>query len=234
MFHRSFVLFVVIGLPLCASTFTNGSFETNTCGLGGSSFSGTFTTLPAGDTCITGWTVVDGTTNPGTGTIDYINTHWQAASGAYSIDLDGDTPGGVSQTFDTVTGEMYIVTFDLSGNPDNFFGTNDNPVKTLLVSGPGGAMQTYTYNVATEGNTQTNMKYVPELFSFTATGTSSTLRFQSENVPSSTDGPVIDAVSVRVIPEPGPWLLTGAGLATLIAFRLRMSPDSRTSPGSRT
>ena len=155
-----------------------------------------------------------------------VNTYWQAASGAYSIDLDGFEPGGVSQTFDTVAGLPYIVNFELSGNPDMFTSGID-PVKHLLVSGPGGATQTYTYNVTAHGNTHANMMFVPEVFSFTAIGPTSTLRFQSANAADSADGPVIDAVRV-FIPEPGAWLLSGAGLAALIAFRLRMSPGSRT------
>ena len=228
MFNRSCVLFAVIGLPLCAAPLTNGSFETNTCGPLGSQFSGVFLTVLQPSTCITGWNVISGTTDAGFGSVDLINTYWQAKDGAYSIDLDGtgtttpsDVPGGVSQSFTTTPGTEYIVTFALSGNPDG--APSANPVKTVLVSGPG-ATQTYTYNTATEMNTHTDMKYVTETFVFTATGASSTLMFQSEDAPTSNFGPVIDAVVAAPVPEPGTWLLTGAALAALMAFRFRTSP----------
>src|SRR4051812_40571144 len=85
--------------------FQNGSFE-----LGGSRCN-TFN-IPAGSTTITGWTV-------SVGNIDWLGAPvpgcgWQASNGNNSLDLVGT--GGIQQTFDTVPGTTYQVSFDMAGN----------------------------------------------------------------------------------------------------------------------
>lgn len=87
-----------------AAPFQNGSFEI------GPAPGATFITLGAGDTSITGWEVT------GAG-IDYIGGLWQPADGNRSLDLSATAAGGIQQTFDTVAGHNYQVTFSLAGNP---------------------------------------------------------------------------------------------------------------------
>jgi choice-of-anchor C domain-containing protein len=112
-------------------TIINGSFESG-------SNPGVFTFLPTGSTAITGWTV-------SAGTVDYIGTYWQASNGSRSVDLNGGSTGAISQTFPTVPGLTYNVTFDMSGNP--FSGPT---VKTMSVSA-GGATAAYSYDIVANG-----------------------------------------------------------------------------------
>jgi choice-of-anchor C domain-containing protein len=210
--NAAFVL--AVGLPLSASPFTNGSFETNAGG--GCNPGGNFVELGVGSTCITGWSVVSGN-------IDYVGGLWQAENGNDSIDMDGNTDGAIAQTFDTILGNVYSVSFYLAGN------TNAAPtVKTLQVSATSGTPQTYTFNDT--GFSNSNMGYILETYSFTAGGTSTTLTFTSLDNPSSNAGAVIDNVSVTDLsaaPEPGTLaLVLGAvGLMALYRWKRRSQPQ---------
>jgi choice-of-anchor C domain-containing protein len=86
-----------------ASLVQNGSFESGPN-------PGSYLTLNAGSTAITGWTVTRAA-------IDYYGTGWVAADGNRSLDLNG-TPGvgGIAQTFSTDPGQQYLVTFALAGH----------------------------------------------------------------------------------------------------------------------
>src|SRR5688572_18224503 len=82
-----------------AVTITNGGFESGTN-------PGAFTTVAAGGTNITGWTV-------GGNGVDYIGTYWTASEGGRSIDLSALNAGSVSQVLNGLTiGQEYTVTFD--------------------------------------------------------------------------------------------------------------------------
>src|SRR5207302_6342899 len=81
----------------------NGSFEEPVV-------SGPFITRSGGE--IDGWTITSGT-------VDQIGTYWPAALGAQSIDLAGDGPGRIEQTFDTVAGRQYHFSGYYANNPDN-------------------------------------------------------------------------------------------------------------------
>lgn len=57
-----------------------------------------------------GWTV-------SSGSVDLINDLWQRSpSGGRSVDLDGSTPGAITQTLTTVAGNTYQVRFVMSAN----------------------------------------------------------------------------------------------------------------------
>lgn len=200
-------LFVLAaGLPLSASPFTNGSFETNTggaCSPGSGSI-----LLSVGSTCITGWSVVSGNVDYAGGAV------WQAENGNYSIDMDGTADGAIAQTFDTIVGDAYSVTFYIAGN------TYAAPtIKTLQVSATSATSQTYTFNDT--GDSNTNMNYAAETYNFTAGSTSTTLTFTSLDNPSSNAGAVLDNVSVTNLsagaPEPGTLALVFVGAGAMIA-----------------
>jgi hypothetical protein len=122
--------------------------------------------------------------------------------------MDGNSPGAISQTLTTTAGQLYDVSFYLSGNPDGFPQT-----KTLDVI-IGGSPTLFTYTLT--GN-KSNMDYVLESFAFTGTGGPTTLEFESLDV-NSPYGPVIGDVSVSPVPEPTSLFLLGTGLATLAGF----------------
>jgi choice-of-anchor C domain-containing protein len=163
-------------LPVsAASGVSNGSFELGTA-------PGLFSTEFPGSTHITDWTVVSGT-------VDYVGTYWQASEGSRSIDMTGQSAGTIRQMVPTVTGGKYMVSFDMSGNPDG-----GPAVKSMNVEA-GGTPETFTYDVVTAGNTDANMKWAPKLFQFTATGTTTPLTFAS--LDSGFYGPALDNVTVK-------------------------------------
>lgn len=181
---------VALMLPAAANAqaFTNGSFEAGTNPGGG------FISLGTGATDITGWTVG--------GTVDYIGTYWTASDGVRSVDLAGNSAGSLAQTFDTIAGRNYAVTFDLAGNPDN-----GADVKFLQVS-TGATTSVYAFD--TTGATRDNMGWIGETFAFTALGTSTTLTFTS--LTQGFYGPAIDNVAVGFVPEPATWAMLIGGI----------------------
>ena len=202
------VLFVLIPLqgPLLSSAqaalINNGGFmpPPNT----------TFITVNAVDSLtIPGWTVTQGS-------VDWIGTYWQAplSSGQASIDLDGNSPGAISQTLSTTPGQSYIVTFYLSGNPDGGPST-----KQLAVSATGNPTGEFTYTM--DNNSETDMKYLTESYGFTAAGPSTILSFTSLDSAGNAFGPVIGNVAAAPVPLPSALLLFAPGLLGLIGIKRR-------------
>ena len=150
--------------------------------------------------------------------VDLIGGYWQDPNGtAGSVDLNGVGPGAISQTFSTIAGTTYDVSFYLAGNPDS--GESPDPaMKTGSVVADAGA-ETFSFT-NTGAQTRTDMQYAPESFSFTADGATSTLTFAGTN-----DGPygaVIGDIVVSAAPEPGLWVLMIAGVG-LMGAMLRFS-----------
>ena len=184
-----------------AATFTNGSFENATVDPGAG-----FVTLGGGSTAIDGWVVQPDS-------IDYIGGYWQPEDGARSIDLSGNAPGGISQTFDTILGRSYLVTFFLAGNPDGGTGA-----KLALTSATGGPVQTDIFTV-TPSDSRANMGWQQYTYRFTATGAATTLTFSSATP--TPYGPALDNVSVAAVPEPAEWALMLVGFGGLGAVARR-------------
>lgn len=190
---------VAVAVPVGAVSIVNGSFEMGTDpGTG-------FTTQAAGSTAITGWTV-------GGFGVDYIGGYWMASDGVRSIDLSALSAGSVSQTIATKIGQVYTVTFDLSGNPDAGVGSK---LTLISISGSVPALQTYDVTAA---NSRTNMNWQPYSYTFTAFGTSSSLTFSSFEY--NPYGPALDNVSIlegdgtgSTVPEPATWALMIGGFA---------------------
>lgn len=144
--------------------FQNGSFERGTpCHMWG---------IPEGSTVIPGWTVV-------LGSVDWEgpppSCGWQASEGNDSLDLVGDKTGGiggVEQTFRTMPGTTYSVSFDLAGN----YGAP--PVIKPITVTVAGVTMSYTFD--TTGRSATNMGWTTKTFTFVANGTSATIRFVSD------------------------------------------------------
>ena len=191
-----------------AAPFQNGGFET------GPDTSAGFVTLPAGDTSVTGWIVT------GAG-IDYMGSEWQRAEGNHSLDLSSTAAGGIEQTFDTIAGHTYRVTFALAGNPDV------PVVKEVTVSATGGAPQNYQFDVS--GRSLADMGWANQTYEFTASAAATTLSFTS--LIDGTAGPALDnvvvtdltpAASVAAVPTLSQWaLMLMAGLMAALALRGR-------------
>lgn len=176
---------------------SNGSFETGT-------EPGTYATVGTGETTIADWSVTSGT-------VDYIGGYWQAADGARSIDLAGNSYGTLSQAVNLVANQAYNLTFFLSANPDN----SEFP-RTVQV-GVGGLTQNFDF---TGSPNRSDMGWQQQSYNFVATTTGSTLlSFKALNA-GNFYGPALDNVSLSAVPEPSTWALMLLGFG-MVGFGLR-------------
>lgn len=193
-----------------AVTVINGGFELGAPVTGGTDF------LTTGDvTSLPGWTVL----SSGVDLTD--NSVWNAASGSRSVELSGIGSGGVSQRVGGfVVGDKYRIRFSLSANP---LAANGNYRTT--VSATGGGAQAFTYT-KTSMNSSTNMLYQTFEYIWTATRATSNFQFRSQG--SSALGPVLDNVSISLVPEPSSWmmLIAGFGMTGFAMRRRRMTSVS--------
>lgn len=185
-----------------AAVFTNGSFEQGTFGGGG------FETVFAGSSAITGWTV-------GGSSVDWIGTYWNPQDGNRSIDLSGNNNGSLSQTFDTIAGQTYLVTFYVAGNPDGgpTIKTFDRGVDVLFAD---------SFNSA--ASSLSDMGWTLHSFDFIASGPTSTLSFVSTT--GTAYGAALDNVSVTAVPEASTWAMMILGFLGLGFLGYRKSKAS--------
>ncbi len=174
----------VLGGPASAATtaFQNGSFETGSYTDAGSGFM-TLDANTTSATAITGWSVTSGT-------VDWVGSYWTAENGSYSLDMNGNGPGAIAQTFSTVQGRTYSVQFYLAGNFEC-----DPATRILDVSATGGTTRAYRFAEPTDYSL-TNMGWTGETYTFVASGTATTLTFAADTNDQSACGPALDNVSV--------------------------------------
>ncbi len=177
---------------------TNGSFESPQL-----SASTTFITIMNGS-AFGSWTVT-------AGSIDLLRTYWAPADGFQSIDLNGNNPGTIAQTFATTTGATYQLRFRMAGNPDYTL------TKAMRVWW--GAQDLGLFTFAQTGQTRSAMGWQTiTLSGLVASGSSTTLQFASAN--GGPTGMALDDVIVALVPEPAPPVLVATGLFCLLAMRV--------------
>lgn len=207
------IIVVLIGLSSSAhatNLLTNGGFED----LQGAYNPGAaFVTLAAPSNAIPGWTVQSGS-------VDWIESYWQASQGTKSLDLAGYYQHGLilSDPFATQVGKTYRVSFDMAGNPDQPY------AKSLVsVATADQALASYIFTFDQSGNTKSNMGWVTKIFDFVAQYDSTQIIFgdftNMATNPNEAWGAALDNVSVEVLPEPATFALFGAGLAVLLCYR---------------
>lgn len=182
-----------------AATLKNGSFERP------GTFGGDFQSLYAGSTGLDGWRIERGS-------VDLTGSYWQHSDGNYSLDMNGNTAGTISQRItDLVVGSYYALSFDMAGNP--YYGSTIMSM-TASLDGWGAA----TFHFDTTGKSQVDMGWLTQTLTFKASDTSAVLRFAS--LESGVVGPALDnvritdaaAVAPVPIPAAGGLLLAGLGL----------------------
>ncbi len=208
--HTVFLTLILLSISSArANLLTNGSFEDATINPGAG-----FIAVFPGQTSITGWDVISED-------VHYMGTFWEASDGNRSLDLDGiiGSSGGVSQTFTTVAGTQYNVTFDMAGNYGNL-----PVIKPMRVSADGQSRD-FTFDVT--GRSALDMGWTPMSWLFTADDTSATLQFLSlTETLGLTEGwgAALDNVSVLAvnpIPVPAAVWLFGTAVIGLVGYRKR-------------
>jgi choice-of-anchor C domain-containing protein len=196
-----------------AASFVNGDFETCTPNCPTNT-----TPLSGGSGQLTGWTVSSGNGGNASQAVQWVtsaNGGWNAYSGAYSIALSGGYEGTVSQTIATQVGAIYDVSFEVAGNPKNL-----GLMKDLGVELNGGSFEQFQFvDASTSG---TNMAWVKENYTFTATTGETTLSFFNYNpnvnhVGNKLYGIALDDVQIQTVavPEPATWAMMILGVAGL-------------------
>lgn len=219
-----------------AQIVTNGGFESPVVTPGG------FALYGAGSGALTGWSV--GVANPNdvllhstTYTEPGNGVTFNAGAGLQSLDITGNGNTGpgtqISQVLTTVAGQLYDLNF-LLGHASGITG----PLGLLYDPAIAAAVRVQLVDVATStvladvvktngGVSAGAINWADQLVRFTATGTSTTLRFITA---APTGGPTppnysgLDSVAVTAVPEPGPLALCAAGLPLFLGlswFRAR-------------
>jgi choice-of-anchor C domain-containing protein len=191
-----------------AAPFQNGSFEV------GAPACFVFN-IPAGTNFTAGWTVSVG------------NIDWDGpppcsvtpSNGTASLDLVGTGGiGGVQQTFDTVPGATYQVSFDLAGNPGA-----PPAIKPLTVT-VAGTTHSYTFDIT--GHDANNMGWTTQTFTFVASSTSATIDFVSDvtaaggslNAGATLDNVrIVNLSAASNLPVPLSWAQWAAAAALALA-----------------
>lgn len=206
----TFVLITVCPAQ-AANLITNGSFETPTLSSPSQFLDIAAGAQPSGFT----WDVTSDSVDVVTAGTLFAST---AFDGAQFLDLDGFAPGAISQSFSTVVGTGYIVSFAYANNPQ---GPGGLPSPGCAVGGPCATIPATATAYVLDSGTDTQL-IAPLLLThgsstvanpdwtssgaimFIAKGTTTSLSFVSDD-PSSSDGGIfLDAVLVETsaVPEP--------------------------------
>ena len=160
-----------------AAPFSNGGFESAVLP------AVPFATYSVGNPSLAPWTIPSGS-------VDHIRTYWSPSEGLQSLDMTGYSAGEIMQTFDTIPGAEYMISFDLSGNPAGY------PfMKELRVRATGNPAEDYSYDVT--GNTLLNMNWEKEHYTFVAPDVTTSLLFTS--LITGFYGPALDNVMIESV-----------------------------------
>jgi hypothetical protein len=215
--RRTVAALAVVGVAVLATSApafadppTNSSFETPVV-------TGAFDTYAAGDTTLTGWTIVSGT-------VDQTSSpNWTMADGNQGLDLSGTSRGTIQQSFPTTAGVGYTI----SWNYGSFNSTVACPggERTAVFSVEGSAV--IPMAVTSASNTDPNWQSAST--TFTGTGSPVLLQFADTTTAAGPScGVALDNIAIAedasvpvVDPEVAAGLLAIAGLGAGAWFMLR-------------
>ncbi|MBX3483676.1 PEPxxWA-CTERM sorting domain-containing protein [Phenylobacterium sp.] len=175
---------------------------------------GGLTYYAGGPALLPGWTVE-------AGSVDLTDTSsaWgPAGGGQYSLDINGWSAGTIAQSFATVLGRLYTVSFNYSRNPANAPYT-----ATATVSAGGQSLDVTALGDGAFGGLG-SMAWQSGTFTFVGTGNTETIRLAA-TIPGNA-GVFFDNVSVTAgVPEPSTWAIAimGFGLMGAALRRRRMA-----------
>lgn len=154
-----------------------------------------------------------------TGNVDLVQQlgGWPASpvSSPYYVDLNGNIPGSISQSFMTTADQVYSLSFWYSNN------AGGSPRPTHAEVDLTGASPIFIQH---DGATTTNLDWTLYSTTFTGTGTPMTLSFtQLDNC--CQGGILLDSVNVAAVPEPATWALIIFGFLGIgfMGYRRRSS-----------
>lgn len=204
-----------LGMAHAASAselLVNGSFEdvgnAQPQGWGGYTFGYdtgvTGTDMFGGPNALPGWTV-----NFGNVDVTGLGSPWgPAADGNNSLDINGWEAGSISQTFNTVAGATYTVSFDYSRNAA---GAPDPAIATVTAGGQG-----VTVIAPNDGSLGSEYNFIWKPVSFTFVGSGAATTLTATAITGTNGGVFFDNFQVNgAVPEPATWALMigGFGLA---------------------
>jgi choice-of-anchor C domain-containing protein len=207
-------LLLLLPRPALANLVANGSFEMAPTPPG-------TVLLAVGSNALAPWAV-------SRGDVECVGaTAWAPAEGSCSVALNGSTAGGVSQSFSTVPGGLYGVSFALAGDPTS-------GIHHVRVAAAG-ASQDFSFD--TSAAWEWAMGWTAKSWQFTAVSNATTVELYSLDAASQA-GPAIDNVDVEVVSlvdAPGPALAFALAPAapnpasgtTLISWSLMRAGEAR-------
>ncbi len=127
------------------------------------------------------------------------------AQGDQCLQLNGRSPGPISQTFATEVGTVYSLSFAYANNPDpDASASCPFQGKVVVVDKASGKDLVPPLVFIHKNSTLADYRWVHAVpLIFTATGDHTTIRFSSLEGPAFQWGIFIDAVSVKVVSRPG-------------------------------